>query len=53
MTPKVSTTFTPRRPALVRVWRTTGLPGSPLTSSWLPSKTTTSTDTTAEGGRRR
>jgi hypothetical protein len=52
MTPKVSTTFTSRRPALVRVWRTTGLPGSPLTSSWLSSETT-ATDTPAEGGRRR
>ena len=28
-------TFLPRRPSLVRVWRTSGQPGAPLTSTWL------------------
>lgn len=36
MSLKINTTFAVRRPTLVRVWRTTGLPGAPLTSSWLP-----------------
>jgi hypothetical protein len=36
MSLKITTTFAARRPTLVRVWRTTGLPGAPLTCAWLP-----------------
>jgi hypothetical protein len=35
MSLKITTTFALRRPTLIRVWRTTGLPGTPLTSTWL------------------
>ena len=37
MSLKLTTTLPLRHPTLLRVWRTTGLPGAPLTSSWLPS----------------
>jgi hypothetical protein len=46
MSLKITTTLAIRRPTLVRVWRTTGLPGSPLTSSWLPSDATIYSTTT-------
>ena len=36
MSLQVKTTFVLRRPTLIRVWRSTGVPGTPLTSSWLP-----------------
>ena len=39
MSLKITTTFAVRRPTLIRVWRTTGQPGTPLTSVWLPTVT--------------
>lgn len=49
MSLKITTTFAVRQPTLLRVWRTTGLSGSPLTSSWLPTLTP---NTNTEGGPR-
>ena len=36
MSLKITTTFAVRRPTLIRVWRATGQPGTPLTSVWMP-----------------
>ncbi len=49
MSIKIITTLAIRRPTLIRVWRTTGQPGSPLTSSWLP---TVTPNAITEGGPR-
>jgi hypothetical protein len=35
MSLKLTTHIAVRRPTLIRVWRTTGHPNGPLTSSWL------------------
>jgi hypothetical protein len=51
MSIKITTTLTTRRPTLIRVWRATGQPGTPLTSTWFPTLTP-STNLNKEGGPR-
>jgi hypothetical protein len=52
MSLKITTHVAIRRPTLVRVWRATGQPGSPLTSVWMPTLATTTRITPEEGGPR-
>jgi len=49
MSLNVTTTFALRQPTLIRVWRTTGQSGTPLTSTWLPTLTP---NANTEGGPR-
>jgi hypothetical protein len=51
MSLNLTTTFVLRRPTLIRVWRSTGVPGTPLTSTWLPT-VAPNADFTAEGSLR-
>jgi hypothetical protein len=39
-----------RRPSLIRVWRSTGKPGTPLTSVWMPAPEALVRLTTEDGG---
>ena len=52
MSLKITTTFAVRRPTLIRVWRATGKPGSPLTSVWMPTLSAPTRLTPEEGGSR-
>ncbi len=52
MSLNLTTHLAVRRPTLVRVWRTTGQPGSPLTSVWMPALVPDTRTAPQQGGPR-
>ena len=52
MSLKITTHVAVRRPTLVRVWRATGQPGSPLTSAWVPTLAASPRHISQQGGPR-